>query len=82
MPGEPLYLPEDLEAVLEWQQEQDLLCPGCGQPRDETMDPELQNAYRARALRCHACAAKARKAASFGDKGLEAMFFSVERIHD
>ena len=78
-PGEPLYLPDDMEAVLEMQREEDLFCPGCGQPRDETMDKEAQDAYESHALRCHACAACERKAATFV-KGTEGLMFTVERI--
>lgn len=31
-------------------------------PRDETMDPEMQDGYKVRVLRCHACAARERRA--------------------
>lgn len=65
-PGEPLFTEEDTLAVLEWQREQSLLCPGCGLPRDETMAKERQfDFYDARAVRCHACAARDRKARQF-----------------
>lgn len=57
-PGEPLWLAEDLEAVLEWQRWCDLVCSGCGQPMSETLDPELEGAYEATAVVCHGCAAR------------------------
>lgn len=78
---DPEFLPDDTEAVLEWQREQALLCPGCGLPRDETMSKEASDAYKARSLRCHACATRGRKAASVQDqKGTEGLYFTVERI--
>ncbi len=35
-----MWLPSDRAAALEWQAEQDLICGGCGSPRDETMADE------------------------------------------
>lgn len=69
-------------AVLEWQREQDLLCPGCGHPRDETMDPEAQDRYDSKALRCFACAAKERAAEKFTKHerpNLAGLYFTVGR---
>lgn len=57
-PGEPLWLAEDVDAVLEWQRWCDLQCSGCGQPMTETLDPELEGAYEATAVVCHGCAAR------------------------
>ena len=37
-------------------------CPGCGHPRDESMDPANEFAYLAEPVRCHACAARDRAA--------------------
>lgn len=80
--GEPLYLADDTEAVLEWQREQALLCPGCGLPRDETMNKEAQDAYKSHALRCHACAARSRAAEKFAaQKGSDGgLYFTTERL--
>jgi hypothetical protein len=54
------FTPEDLRAALEWQGEQDLLCTGCGRPRDETMreddDPDRM-LYRAVKRPCRGCEA-------------------------
>lgn len=79
--GDPAWLTEDTEAVLEYLREKALLCPGCGQPRDETMDPNAEGRFTSRALRCHACAARGRLARKFtgethDDAGL---FFTAER---
>lgn len=43
-----------------WQQEQELLCTGCGQPRDLSMAKDRMFAYTAKPIRCHACAAASR----------------------
>jgi hypothetical protein len=63
--GEPWFTEEDTELALEWQREKDLECPGCGLPRDETMQKDHHDHYTASALRCHACAARDRKAKQF-----------------
>ena len=70
---------DDTDAVLEMLEEEAMLCPGCGLPRDQTMDKEAQDAYESHALRCHSCAARERKAATF-TKGTEGLMFTVERI--
>lgn len=61
-PGEPAWTEDDIEYVLEWQRMQDALCSGCGQPRDESFSADYADAYVASMQRCHACAAKERKA--------------------
>lgn len=62
------------------QREEDLLCPGCGLPRDETMSKEAQDAYQSRVLRCHGCAARERMAGMVAkQKGTEGMLFTIER---
>lgn len=48
---------EDRELALEWQAEQRLRCPGCGQPRDESVGKHGFEAYEAKARTCHGCAA-------------------------
>jgi hypothetical protein len=57
-----LWLPEDTKAALEWQTHKDSLCSGCGNPRHESFAVENSDAYTAEPLRCHACAARERKA--------------------
>jgi hypothetical protein len=48
---------EDRQLALEWQAEQRLRCPGCGQPRDESVGKHADEAYEATARTCHGCAA-------------------------
>jgi hypothetical protein len=52
------WLTEDVRSALQWQGEQDMLCTGCGRPRDETMgdddDPD-RLLYRAVRHTCRAC---------------------------
>lgn len=51
-----------------WKAEQALLCPGCGEPRDETMADERAGPvpdYNARSLRCRACHARETTASAF-----------------
>ena len=59
--GEPLWLPEDADAVVALLEYDDNLCGGCGQPRDESFDKGHQYAYEVEEHRCHACAAKSRQ---------------------
>ena len=81
--GEPLWLPDDTKELLDYFREQELLCPGCGLPRDETMDPEAEGLYRSRAMRCHACAAREREAKRFtsGPHESGGLLFGVERVN-
>lgn len=60
--GEPLWLPEDRQAVLEWQAYQKSLCVGCKRPRAESFDVAMDDRYDVHALQCHACAARDRRA--------------------
>lgn len=46
----------DTTAALAWQAYEDSLCPGCGQPRHESMDGSAEGAYVAPPpMVCHAC---------------------------
>jgi hypothetical protein len=78
-----LWLTEDTQAVLDYLREKALTCPGCGLPRDETMDPEADMHYRSRALRCFACLAREREARRFTssphDEG--GLYFTVDRVN-
>lgn len=84
--GEPLFTPEDREAALEWMYEQSLKCPGCGNPRDESMDREAQSGvYEAHVLRCHACAERERKAKEFthgGNYDPAGLFYTIRKARD
>lgn len=79
-PTEPQWLDEDIQAVLEWQREQRLICDGCGLPRDETWDPDMENGYTAKAWTCHACAARERKEKAMGSELSSAISVVPERI--
>jgi len=48
---------DDMHAMLEWQTEQSLRCPGCGRPTDETTAVGRDDDYNAEVIVCHACAA-------------------------
>lgn len=50
------FTPADRLAALEYQAERDLICGGCGRPRDETMPPASRD-FNARAVRCTGCEA-------------------------
>ena len=81
--GEPLWLPNDTEAVFDYLREQAIACPGCGHPRDETMDPKAEEHYRSRSLKCHACAAREREADRFNSQPnvkSAGVYFTVERV--
>jgi len=57
-PGEPQWLPDDVEAALEWQAEQARLCSGCGHSLDETMGPDQFDKWNAEKTgACDACRA-------------------------
>ena len=73
-----MWTEPDRIAALAWQAEQALRCAGCGHPLDETMSPEAEGAWRARALRCHACAARAR-ALDNHEGSTEGLYWTVER---
>lgn len=55
-PGEPLWLPDDIEYALGHMAELKLRCSGCGNPRDESMDPERAHQWHAHSSVCFACA--------------------------
>lgn len=55
--------------MLAWQHWEDLLCDGCGHPRDESMASEHQHAYDAEPVRCFACKAQQLLAEDFHRDG-------------
>jgi hypothetical protein len=61
LPGEPLFTDEDTVEILDYLADEKLIHEPCGQPIAESFRPENEFAYRATALACHACAAKARE---------------------
>lgn len=50
---------DDVACALQYQREQDALCPGCGQPRAESFDGKSR--YVVEAHRCDACAGLGQK---------------------
>jgi hypothetical protein len=83
-----LWLDEDFTAAVEWQEYHDSLCSGCSQPRDESFARENSEAYDVEVLRCHACAARERKAYArngsreSGSPPLFGEFFAVSKNDD
>lgn len=80
VPGEPLWTDDDRDwaiALLTYEAD---LCE-CGQPRSESMSPDSEYAYRAEAMRCHACKAVARGGEPFAQPGADqaGLFISVTR---
>ncbi len=75
-----MWLPDDTDEALAWQAEHDAACAGCGQPRDESFDPDLQHRWAAKALRCHACAAKRTVEREFAEADhTDGLYIVVER---
>jgi len=66
-PGEPAWTQEDTDLALALTAMEAEVCDGCGHPRSESMDRDAEFAYGAEAMRCHACAARDRKARSMGE---------------
>ena len=61
-------MPQDLDAVLAWQEHEASLCGGCGHPLHESTSAELEGAYDVTALACHACAAREQASAKHRDQ--------------
>lgn len=58
----------DRAKALAWHLEQQITCPGCGHPLDETTDPDSEGGWTAEKVRCHACHAQGVRAeATEGD---------------
>jgi len=64
--GDPVWLEDDLIAALEYDDWLDSLCPGCGRPQDECMDPANDGRYTSTEARCFACEAREKAAARRG----------------
>jgi hypothetical protein len=77
-PGDPLFTESDRQ----WATALHLLEQGthaCGQPSSESFAKDSDGAYVAEAIRCHACAAAAREAATFSEHS-EGLFVTTRRI--
>ena len=59
---EPEWTEEEQAVMLALQQWREGLCPSCGLPRDECMDPRNEDRYEAIVSRCHATTAMIRAA--------------------
>lgn len=68
-PGEALWLEEDRAWALALAQVETDCCPDCKQPWSEASKIENEFDYSAELLRCHACAAGARKAHAYQESG-------------
>lgn len=80
---EPYFLDADTSAVLQWRESKDFACPGCGMDRRDTMQKHHHDHYTASAYRCHACAARDRKAKAFtGQEHDDAGLFFVPKELD
>lgn len=66
-PGEPVWTQEDTDIAVALTVIEATSCPGCGHPRDESFAPANEEAYKAEALRCYACAARDRAAHKVSD---------------
>lgn len=61
-PGEPLWLEEDRSWAMALAELEADLCPnGCGQPLSESTAAGMDEAYDAKPIQCHACAARDRR---------------------
>lgn len=83
-PGEPLWLPEDTDAAVDWMLDQNDRCPGCGQPHAETTSPDAQGEYVVDAKTCHCCLARIAESKTFQDRGddMGAIYFRTTRRAD
>lgn len=74
-PGEPAWTQTDTDmalALLDLEaedREREAALHDCGQPRTESMHPDSEFAYDATPIRCHACAARDRKARALSGEG-------------
>lgn len=83
MPGEPLWLDSDRAWALALQSHEASIHDGCGQPVAESFSREGEGAYRADAIRCHACAAirrEQRARSKDGESALDGLSFEVRNI--
>lgn len=66
-PGEPAWTQQDTDLAIAITEIEAERCDGCGHPVGESMDPDTEFGWKADALRCHACAARDRKARGMGE---------------
>lgn len=69
VPGvDPLFTDADATEIIEYLEDEALLCPGCHQPLIETTAIENTWAYKGETMQCHSCAAKERAYSGFDDR--------------
>ncbi len=66
-PGQSAWTQEDTDLAVALTELEADRCDGCGHPRSESMAREAEDGYRAEPIRCHACAARDRKARGMGE---------------
>ena len=76
-PGEPLWLPEDRWWALALLEVEAGLCRDCGHPSAETTAADAEFAYDATIVRCHACAAGARRMSAHQEQGAQSAGLQV-----
>ena len=57
---DPEWTEDDIDAALDYQHEQNLICDGCGHPVDESHDDEHRVAWITERVTCWACASAER----------------------
>jgi hypothetical protein len=70
--GDQQWTQRDAQAAVLWELDQKAHCPGCGQPRDECMGPEIDDdapEYEVTSTRCWACEARDKKLKEFQEEG-------------
>ena len=78
-PVEPEWSPEDRALMLALAEHEANICPNCGQPLDEAMDPDNEGRYRlSLPTRDHACTALAQFSKAYQHSDVpEALRFHV-----
>lgn len=80
LPGEPWFLDEDVDDVLDYLAIEDANCPGCGQEKTVSFDKRTDGHWDVTRLKCHACAARALQSEDLKPSERAGAFFVVE--HD
>lgn len=76
-------LDEDLDAFLEWQANQSLLCSGCGHYLDDTTDENVHpSAFITDVIVCKACASKERRTRTDTKDGKRPAFGAKYRVRN
>jgi hypothetical protein len=68
--------------ALVWEARKRLRCDGCGQQRDESLDPANRYAYEAHAVKCFSCEDRELLAERKRGKGTEGVQVYVVKVPD